>query len=313
MKITLNLATKPYADQGPALKRLRIGMGILAVLLIGLGFGLLHFHQAALAMASREAAMQARVAKIRQERTGYERQMQQPDNAKVLTQAEFLNGLFDEKAFSWTAAMEDLERVLPVGVQVTAIEPARNKDGSLTLRLRISGLRERSVEMVRNMERSRRFVAPRIAGENAESTSAQGDLQRVQDTGPARVSFDILAEYNPATIDERKAELAAAKREHPRAEGIARPQQVVRPQYVAPNPARPRQFNQFQPVPGQPNGQPNPGPMGNRPPYGMPNRMPNRIPGVVPGQTFGPGGNPQPPMPNPVPNPNQNPNSGDPQ
>ena len=31
MRITLNLATRPYADQGPALKRLRIGMAALAV------------------------------------------------------------------------------------------------------------------------------------------------------------------------------------------------------------------------------------------------------------------------------------------
>jgi len=42
VKITLNLATRPYADQGPALKRLRIGMAALAVVLIGLVFGLLH-------------------------------------------------------------------------------------------------------------------------------------------------------------------------------------------------------------------------------------------------------------------------------
>jgi type IV pilus assembly protein PilN len=39
MKITLNLATRPYADQGPALKRLRIGMAVLAVILAWLGLG----------------------------------------------------------------------------------------------------------------------------------------------------------------------------------------------------------------------------------------------------------------------------------
>ena len=32
MSITLNLATRPYADIGPALKRLRIAMAALAVL-----------------------------------------------------------------------------------------------------------------------------------------------------------------------------------------------------------------------------------------------------------------------------------------
>jgi type IV pilus assembly protein PilN len=217
MKITLNLATRPYADQGPALKRLRIGMAVLVVLLAVLGLGLLHFHQAALRMEAQEAALDQSIARIGQEQNGYQRQMQEPDNAKVLRQAEFLNGLFDEKSFSWTAAMEDLERVLPVGVQVTAIEPARGKDGRVTLRLKVSGLRERSVEMVRNMERSRRFTNPRVAGENAESNNSQGDLQPVHDVG--KVSFDILAEYNPATLEERKVAIAAQKRQRPDAAG----------------------------------------------------------------------------------------------
>jgi type IV pilus assembly protein PilN len=211
MKITLNLATRPYADQGPAIKRLRIGMAALAVVLAALGFGLMHFHQAALRMSAQEDVINRSIARVQQEQQGYRAQMQQPANARVLQQAEFLNGLFDEKSFSWTGAMEDLERVLPAGVQVTAIEPVRGKDGRLTLRLKVSGQRERSVEMVRNMEHSRRFVSPRIAGENSESSS-QGDLQPVRETG--RVSFDILAEYNPATLEERKAAIAAQKHRH---------------------------------------------------------------------------------------------------
>ncbi len=32
MLISINLATRPFADLGPALKRLRIGMAVLAVL-----------------------------------------------------------------------------------------------------------------------------------------------------------------------------------------------------------------------------------------------------------------------------------------
>src|SRR5580700_6686104 len=127
MKITLNLATRPYADQGPALKRLRIGMAALVVVLAGLGFGLMHFHQAALRMAAEEGTVNRAIAAKEREEQGYRAQMQQPANARVLQQAQFLNGLFEEKSFSWTAAMEDLERVLPAGVQVTAIEPSRDK------------------------------------------------------------------------------------------------------------------------------------------------------------------------------------------
>jgi type IV pilus assembly protein PilN len=253
MRITLNLATRPYADEGPAIKRLRIGMLVLVVILGLLGLGVLHFHQTALRMAAQEAAIDQSIAQIRQEEQGYQVQMQQPDNAKVLTQAEFLNQLFEEKTFSWTAAMEDLERVLPLGVQVTAIEPNRGKDGRLTLRLRVSGQRERSVEMLRNMEHSRRFIAPRISAENTEnSSSGSGDVVSVKDAG--KVSFDVLAEYNPATLDERKAAIARQK-VHPMAAAVPQSMQpVVRPQYVPPiaQPARRTSpVPQARPVPGQ--------------------------------------------------------------
>ena len=311
MKITLNLATRPYADQGPALKRLRIGMGVLAGLLILLGFGMLHFHQAALAMAAREAVVDQSVDRIQQEQRGYQIQMQQPANAKVLTQAEFLNGLFDEKSFSWTAAMEELERVLPGGVQVTALEPSRGKDGRLTLKLRVSGQRQRAVEMVRNMERSRRFAHPRVSGENSENSAqggfGQGGFQPVQqETG--RVSFDILAEYNPATLTERRAEIFAQRAKR---EGVATEQPAARPSaapsskapgYIPPNAMPGRSFPgqarppMQRPMPGgipRPNGgqsvnQPPDNPSGYDP-SGLKNHDRNRIPG--PGApTPGPGG-----------------------
>ena len=211
MKITLNLATRPYADQGPALKRLRIGMAVLAVILIALGFGLMHFHQSALRMAAQEETIDRAIAAKQYEEQGYRAEMQQPANARVLQQAQILNGLFDEKSFSWTAAMEDLERVLPAGIQVTALEPTRAKDGRLTLHIRVSGQRDRAVEMVRDMEHSKRFASPRISGENTENS--QGSLQSVRDTG--KVSFDVLAEYNPPTLDERKTEIASQKRGRP--------------------------------------------------------------------------------------------------
>ncbi len=112
------------------------------------------------------------------ERHGYEAMMRQPDNAAVLAQAENLNQLFDEKAFSWTLAMEDLETVLPGGVQVTTLEPSRDKDGHITLRLRVLGPRDRTIQMVENLEHSRRFLRPRIVERE------RGDIGRW--TKPAR-------------------------------------------------------------------------------------------------------------------------------
>ena len=304
MKITLNLATRPYADLGPAIKQLRIGMAVLAVILLALVFGLFHFHQSALKMAAQEAALDQAVAKIRREQQGYEAQMRLPDNAKVLTQATFLNRLFDEKSFSWTAAMEDLEPVLPTGVQVTSLEPNRAKDGTLTLHLRVSGLRERAVDLVRNMEQSKRFVSPRITGENSENAQSQGNIQPAG--APGRVAFDVLAEYNPATLEERKTFLASKKRTEPTATLLPHPASGPRPGYQPPvNLARPGIMNRS---PNQPGGQPG--------------SFPAVPPGVRPRVPLNPAANPNPfqnriqrmnQVNPPVPQPTQQPNNGGPQ
>jgi type IV pilus assembly protein PilN len=205
MRITLNLATRPFADLGPAIKRLRIGMGVLAAVAIGLGIGLHAIHQKAEAARARDHSLDGQIARINQERQGYQALMQQPANAQLLAQAAVLNKLFDEKAFSWTLAMEDLETVLPAGVQVATLEPARAKDGHIILHLRVLGPRDRADELVRNLEHSRRFLGPRIVGENASESTA-GPNQHLQPVSASdRFDFDLLAEYNPATPEERKA------------------------------------------------------------------------------------------------------------
>jgi type IV pilus assembly protein PilN len=203
MRITLNLATRPFADLGPAIKRLRIAMGIL--LLIGgvLVLGLRAFDKKAEAARARDHSLDGQIARIAKERQGYQDLMRQPANARFLQQAAALNRLFDEKSFSWTLAMEDLETVLPGGVQVSTLEPARAKDGHITLHLRVIGPRDRAVDLVRNLEHSKRFLSPRIVGENAEATGAPGERQEPP-SASSKVDFELLAEYNPASPGERK-------------------------------------------------------------------------------------------------------------
>jgi type IV pilus assembly protein PilN len=202
MRITLNLATRPFADLGPAIKRLRIAMASLAAASILLGFGLHLVHSKAEQARAREHSLDVAIARITSEREGYTNLMHQPANAQLLAQAGMLNQLFDEKGFSWTLAMEDLETVLPGGVQVTSLEPIRDKEGVITLHLRVKGPRDREVELVENLEHSRRFLAPRIVGENAEANEG-GPNQVLQPvTASSPYDFDLLAEYNPATASE---------------------------------------------------------------------------------------------------------------
>lgn len=209
MRITLNLATRPFADLAPALKRLRLGMGVLAVLCLALGLGLHALNRKAEQARATEHSLDGQFARVTGERQGYLSLMREPPNARLLTQTEALNQIFDEKAFSWTLAMENLETVLPGGVQVTTLEPVRDKDGQITLHLQVVGPRDLGVDLVRNLEHSKRFLQPRIVGENAasEGNGANQKLEPVSDTN--RFEFDLLAEYNPPTPEES----GAAKKE----------------------------------------------------------------------------------------------------
>ena len=97
----------------------------------------------------------------------------------------------------------DLETVLPAGVQVMNIDPAIDKSGAVTIRLRVNGQRDRAVELVRNLEHSRRFLQPRLASESLETTTTGNQANFQPANGPTNVNFDVLAEYNPLSADAK--------------------------------------------------------------------------------------------------------------
>lgn len=197
MRITLNLASRPFIELRPLYTRLRWWMALLALVAIPLWLLLRVEQRRATDALAQQAILTSNMQKLRQEQQGYRAQMQQPANAEVLTQSEFLNQIYKRKSFSWTAVMMDLETVLPAGVQIMNLEPVTAPDGHVTIRMRVSGQRDRAVELVRNLEHSQRFLSPRLAGETAETTVAANAATLQPVSASSGVSFDILADYNP--------------------------------------------------------------------------------------------------------------------
>lgn len=212
MKITLNLATRPFVDLGPLLRQLRIGMGTAAVLSLLFALGLHLVHDSAERARAREHALDGQIARVTQERQGYKSLMQRPENARLVAETTALNELFDEKAFSWTLSLENLERVMPAGVHVQTLEPRREKDGRISVHLRVGGPRDRVEELERGLERSERFRNPRIVGESADQTT--GFNQKQEPVSPQnKFTFDIFADYNPPAPGERQTEPEKQKAE----------------------------------------------------------------------------------------------------
>ncbi|MEO6803608.1 MAG: PilN domain-containing protein [Granulicella sp.] len=226
MRITLNLATRPFVELRPLFARLRLAMGGLIVLAILLGIGLHVFKARASDTQIRMEALKTRTATFEDERRSNEARMRQPQNMAVLERSQFLNELFAKKSFSWTAVMMDLETVLPVGVQVTSIDPSITPEGEVQIRLRVSGDRDRAVQLVRNLETSRRFLAPHLSNESAQTQESGSGLAggprgvptavAQSSVVPGGVEFDILSGYNPLPA----APLKSAPRTTPARDGI---------------------------------------------------------------------------------------------
>jgi type IV pilus assembly protein PilN len=197
MRISINLATRPFVELRPFFLRLRIIMGVLAIVGVA-AIITAHILQQKLDVAQAQIdRIHARTVAAQNEKSANERRMRQPANAAILDRAHFLNALFLRKSFSWTAVMMDLETVLPSGVQITSIEPQIASSGDVIIRLRVSGERDRAVQLVRNLERSRRFLTPRLTTEAVQTKEALAAGAAAGNAAPPGVEFEILANYNP--------------------------------------------------------------------------------------------------------------------
>ena len=234
MRISVNLANRPFVELRPLFARLRLAMGLLALLALGLWFALQSLNAKAAKAAVQMDELKAKTQKYQQERLTNEARMHQPQNMAVLERSQFLNSVFAWKSFSWTAVMMDLEKVLPVGVQVTSIEPQITKEGDVNIRLRVSGDRERAVQLVRNLETSQRFLSPRLSSEQAQQQEGNRNAAAVQMLAPGAVQFEILSGYNPLPAKPVK-EASADKDE----DGDS-PKEVVVKKHAAPKGGLPK-------------------------------------------------------------------------
>ncbi|MFP5230169.1 MAG: fimbrial assembly protein [Acidobacteriota bacterium] len=203
MKIAVNLASHPYIDLRPIYSRLRIWTLILAV--VGGALWFLYRNEADEAQAARAhvAMVKNHVLDLEKKQQQYRQMMQRPKDAAILQQSEFLNSLFRRKAFSWTATMTDLETVLPGGVQVLSIDPITGPSGNVIIRLRVTGERDRELDLIRNLEKSKHFASPRLAAESLATAQGNPRLQTANTTN--LVNFDILADYRPLPLEPSKA------------------------------------------------------------------------------------------------------------
>jgi len=191
MRVDINLASQPYEDArqfwfrwGGAL----VGLSIITL-------GLIYFTAMGWQNANRDRVLMnqrdQQIASREQEKAQAQALLNLPQNTSTRDRSQFLNDLFQRKAFSWTKVFEDLEQVMPPRLHVISIHPDLDPDNELEIKLMVAGdSRDRAIDLVRKMEASQRFQHTEI---DQESTGTNTSGAFPGDT----VMFDISALYVP--------------------------------------------------------------------------------------------------------------------
>src|SRR5256886_10068222 len=117
----------------------------------------------------------AQIAARDQEKAQAEALLSRPEHRNTRDRSQYLNDLFQRKAFSWTKVFEDLERVMPPRLHVVSIRPEMGSGAELNIKLVVAGeSRERALDLVRKMEASQRFQQARIDQERTDPGQAVG-------------------------------------------------------------------------------------------------------------------------------------------
>ena len=190
MRVDINLASQPYEDARQFW--MRWGGGLVALGLLTLLLLIVTVNGWIGARKDRQLISQyeAQSAARDQEKADAQALLNLPQNRSTRDRSQFLNDLFQRKAFSWTKAFEDLEKVMPPRLHVVSIHPELGPDNELEVKLIVAGdTREHALDLVSKMEASQHFHDTYIEEEHSDPTGGGSAGDAVQ--------FHISALYVP--------------------------------------------------------------------------------------------------------------------
>ena len=193
MRLDINLATHAYEDSRQFWLRWGTGVAILGIVTLGLLIAAIMGWYDARLDRKKISDLRAQIAERDQEQAAAQAMLNRPENRTMREKSQYLNELISRKAFSWTQAIETLERLMPQKTHLVSIAPELNEDNQLAIKMVVAGdSSERAIELVHRMEGSRHFRETHIEGQRT-----------MMQPGSDPVQVDILALYVP-TVDEEK-------------------------------------------------------------------------------------------------------------
>jgi Tfp pilus assembly protein PilN len=192
MRIGINLASRPYQDEGQFYRRWGTALLLSVLLTVSLIFiSVRHYQNSQKEWASARRA-EAELAELKKDEAQAQQILAEPRNRGTRDQSQFLNASIVRKSFCWTRLMEDLEKMMPPGIRVTSITPTMDQHNRFTLKLEVQGeSREGAIELLRNMEKSQHFRSPQLTDEAHPGTNKGGAAQE-------GIKFIVVTSYLPA-------------------------------------------------------------------------------------------------------------------
>lgn len=203
MRIDINLASQRYEDARQFY--FRWGAALIAVLVLTFGLGFLAWRQFQSTAADRKYIneWQNKISGLEQERRHAEEVLNRPENRDVRDQSRFWNDVIDQKSFSWTQLLSDLEKIMPGRAYLVSVAPTLTPEKRLSLKLTIDAdNHENGVELQKKMEHSEHFYLPKIESESIRQNQATGSTPVTE--------FVIVTFYTPTAPQPHTAAKAGA-------------------------------------------------------------------------------------------------------
>jgi len=185
MRVTLNLSIAPSPRERYALAWAVPAVLVASAVLLFFVFSAVRNVRTSRSVHRSQAELQTRERQLRDRETALRRNLDQPQFRHVFREAEFVNGLIEERQFSLTELTVKVAKLLPPSVRLTGLALSR-ESGESILRFAVTGRNEEAVEsFLSNLEDSPDFGDVTIRNQGLEEEGA----------GKGQVTLTCTARY----------------------------------------------------------------------------------------------------------------------
>ena len=187
----LNLASRPYRDYRPVYAVV-VAMSLLtAFLMLNNVDTYYRYTHETRSTRAKIAAVEAQTQREQQSAQIAKNRLEQVDVARLDAQTRFINAKLAERAFSWSALLDQLESILGNDVRLDSVSPSFTDAGPINLSLQFEAkTADGMIDTINSMHADPRFRNPFPSNESRTPTGYR---------------FNLTVEYLPENLNLNQA------------------------------------------------------------------------------------------------------------